>query len=179
MGFLLLSGSALAMPAHAQAPRALSQPSYTVALTGYNAVPEQTSDHPLWTASGAFSNPEIIAARSQDLTDELPFGTIIELVGPSEAQDNCGYNVVAKSIGYRVIADVMNAKFNNRIDVLLGTKAEYKTADKGMKNAAEVLGICRGVTMRIVGYVDINRIPTTQARLAAIVGVSNKDLAFK
>ncbi len=169
MGFLLLSG----MPTHAQAPEAPVQPSYPVMLTAYNAVPEQTDGDPLVTASGAYSNPEIVAARSRDLADELPFGTIIELDGPTSSQNNCGYGVVEHVIGYRVIADTMNARYTNRVDVLLGNKASYATTDKGMKNAAQVLGICKGVTVRVVGHVNINRIPSTQAELARIVRGSN------
>src|SRR3989344_6217950 len=93
MGFLLLSSGALSIPAHAQAPEAPSQPSYAVTLTAYNAVAAQTDSNPLVTASGAFSNPEVVAARSQDLADELPFGTIIEIAGPSTPNNNCGYNI--------------------------------------------------------------------------------------
>lgn len=166
MGFLLFAGSATAQPAKAEAP---TQPSYVVALTAYNAVPEQTDENPFETASGAYSNPEVVAARSQDLADKLPFGTIIELDGPTTAQESCGYGVVAARIGYRVIEDTMNAKFTKRIDVLLDTKAEYKTADQGMQNAAEVLGICKGVTVRVVGFVDVNHIPKTQVALAKLV----------
>ena len=179
MGFLLLSSGALSLPAHAQAPQALSQPHYEVTLTAYNAVTAQTDGNPLETASGAFSNPEVVAARSQDLADELPFGTIIEIDGPTAAQDSCGYSVVAPVIGYRVIEDTMNARYTDRVDVLLSTEANYATADKGMKNAAQVLGICNSVTVRVVGHVGINRLPKTQVELAAIVGVSNKDLALK
>lgn len=179
MGFLLLSGGALALPAHAQAPTAPAQPSYPVMLTAYNAVPEQTDGNPLETASGAFSNPEVVAARSQDLADELPFGTIIELDGPASSQNNCGYGVVSPLIGYRVIADTMNARYTNRIDVLLGTKASYATADKGMKNAAQVLGICNGITVRVVGHVNIGRIPKTQSELAKMVAGAANGLALK
>ena len=176
MGFLLLSG----MPAHAEAPKALSQPSYAVTMTAYNAVPEQTDSNPFETASGAYSNPEVVAARSQDLADELPFGTIIEVDGSNAANDSCGYDVVNPVIGYRVIEDTMNAKFTKRIDILLPTKANYSTMDKGMKNAAQVLGICTSVTVRIVGFVGINHIPKTQAELAAIIGApSKKDIALK
>jgi len=179
MGFLLFSGGTMALPAHAQAPLAPVQPSYTVALTAYNAVPSQTDESPFETASGAYSNPEIIAARSQDLAKELPFGTIIELDGSQESSDGtCGFGVVASRIGYRVIEDTMNAKFTKRIDILLDTKADYATADKGMKNAAQVLGICKDITIRVVGHVDINRIPKTQAELAAFVG-GPKALALK
>ncbi len=163
MGFLLLSGGA----ASAQAD---VLPGYTVTLTAYNAVPAQTDGDPLITASGAYSNPEVVAARSRDLADELPFGTIIELDGSGISSDGtCGYSVVAPRIGYRVIADTMNPRYTDRIDVLLDTKKDYATTDKGMKNAAHILGICKGVTIRVVGYVDINHIPKTQAALARIV----------
>ena len=165
MGFLLLSHGAPA-PTKAATPLV---PSYAVMLTAYNAVSEQTDGNPFETASGAYSNPEIVAARSQDLADELPFGTIIELDGPASTQNNCGYNVVAARIGYRVIEDTMNARYTNRIDVLLDTKEEYATANKEMKNAAEVLGVCKGVTVRVVGHIEGNRLPKTQAALAALV----------
>lgn len=176
MGFLLLSG----IPAYAQAPAAATQPSYIVAMTAYNAVPEQTDGNPYETASGAYSNPEVVAARSQDLADELPFGTIIELDGPVALGGNCGYDAVVSSIGYRVIADTMNVRYTNRVDLLFSTKKEYRTVDKGMKNAAQVFGICKGVTIRVVGHVNINRIPKTQAELVKIVsGRSKNDLAIK
>ena len=179
MGFLLFSGSAVAMPAHAEAPKAPSQPSYAVTLTAYNAVAAQTDGNPLETASGAYSNPEVIAARSQDLADELPFGTIIEIDGSNASKESCGYDVVHPVIGYRVIEDTMNARYTKRVDVLLGTKADYATTDKGMKNAAEMLGICKGIVVRVVGHVDINRIPKTQNELAAIVGGVTKNIALK
>ncbi|MDO8593511.1 MAG: hypothetical protein Q7R59_01270 [bacterium] len=177
MGFLLLSGGTMALPAHAQAPKAPAQ-SYAVTLTAYNAVSAQTDGDPLVTASGAFSNPEVVAARSRDLADELPFGTIIEIDGSDALKENCGYDVVAPVIGYRVIEDTMNARYTDRVDVLLNTKANYTTMDKGMKNAAEVLGICKGITVRVVGFIDIDHIPETQAELSRLVrGVSA--LAFK
>lgn len=175
MGFLLLSGGPIAMPA----PKASSQPSYTVALTAYNAVPGQTSSHPLVTASGAYSNPEIIAARSRDFANELPFGTIIELDGSNtSSKGTCGYDVVKPHIGYRIIGDTLNARFTKRIDVLLDTKTNYTTHDGKFVNAANVLGICQDVTVRIVGYVDIAHLPKTQAELAAFVRGDNT-LALK
>ncbi len=180
MGFLLFSGATMALPAHAEAPKAPAQPSYAVTLTAYNAVPAQTDGDPLETASGAFSNPEVVAARSRDLADELPFGTVIEFDGSAISSENtCGYDVVAKNIGYRVIADTMNARYTKRVDVLFGTKAEYTTTDKGMKNAAEVLGICNGVAIRVVGRVAINKIPKTQAELSRIVRGIGNELAVK
>ena len=179
MGFLLLSHPTVAVATTVTATS--TQPVvYSVAMTAYNAVPEQTDGNPLETASGAFSNPEVVAARSQDLADELPFGTIVEVTGPTIAQDNCGYSVVAKRIGYRVIEDTMNVKFTNRVDVLLGNEATYKTVDKGMKNPAEIFGICKAVGIKVVGFVDINHIPKTQAALAALVtGKTKSDLAVK
>ncbi len=169
MGFFLLSGAALALPVQASAP-AVVQPTYTVTLTGYNAVPEQTDDSPFETASGAYSNPEIIAARSRDLAEELPFGTIIAIEGPAVAQESCGYHVVAPVIGYRVIEDTMNARYTDRIDVLFNTDAKYVTADGRVENAGMIVGICKGVTIRVVGHLDPARLlPKTQAALAAIV----------
>lgn len=168
MGFLLLSG----LPAHAQAPTAPIQPSYPVTLTAYNAVPEQTDGDPLVTASGSYSNSEVVAARSRDLAGELPFGTIIEIVGPAVSNNNCGYKIVAPIIGYRVIADTMNARYTDRIDILFHTDSNYTMTGGAVKNAGMVLGICSGASIRVVGHVDIknpNKLPKTQKELVAIV----------
>jgi len=165
MGLFFFSAGNAEAP---QAPAAI--PSYTVTLTAYNAVPEQTDSDPWMTASGAFSNPEVIAARSVDFKDELPFGTIIELVGPSaDPKNTCGYHAVDEHIGYRVIADVMNPRYSARIDVLFDTASNYLMTDGTTKNAGTILGICDGVTVRVVGYVPVNKIPKTQAELAGLV----------
>jgi len=171
MGFFLLSSALMAMPASASAPAAPEPPAYPVTLTAYNAVVAQTDDSPLVTASGAYSNPEVVAARSQDLTDQLPFGTIVEIDGPTASSTLCGYGIVAPIVGYRVIADAMNARYTDRIDVLFSTKANYIMADGSTKNATTVLGIC-SASVRIVGFIDLThpgRLPKTQAELAALV----------
>jgi 3D (Asp-Asp-Asp) domain-containing protein len=172
MGIFLFSGAITAMPASASAPTVPALPEYSVTLTGYNAVPDQTSDHPFVTASGAYSNPEVVAARSRDLADQLPFGTIIEIKSPPDSQDDCGYNVVAPIIGYRVIADTMNARYADRIDVLFSTKSNYIMADGDTKNASAILGVCDSVAIQVVGHIDLahsDQLPKTQAELAAIV----------
>ncbi len=183
MGFLLLSGGAVALPAHAMAPRAPLLPDYAVTLTAYNAVSEQTDDNPFETASGAYSNPEIVAARSGNLAGKLPFGTIIELDGSNiSSRDTCGYNVVKKRIGYRVIADTMNSRYTDRIDILFSTESNYVMKDGREKNAGAMLGICNGASVRVVGHIDItnpNRLPKTQAELAAIVNGKSDALAVK
>lgn len=186
MGFSLLFGSAAFPLRNAPEPKTIAPatpvvPTYTVALTAYNAVPEQTDDTPFETASGAFSNPEVVAARTGDLADKLPFGTIIEIDGSNTTSGNdCGYSMVQKHIGYRVIEDGMNARLTNRVDVLFNTDINYTNKNTGaVRNAADVLGICKNVTIKVVGYVDINHIPKTQAALAALVTGSNKDLALK
>lgn len=176
MGFLLLSGAATL---HASAAMAPDLQTYPVTLTAYNAVPEQTDNSPFETASGAYSNPEVVAARSQDLKDELPFGTIIEINGPTDPNNSCGYNVVEPIVGYRIIADTMNARYTNRIDILFHTKSNYLTKDGKMKNAGMILGICNGSSIRVMGHMNINKIPKTQAELAAIVNGTNKALAIK
>jgi len=180
MGFFLLSGAALALPAHADAPSLSVPPSYVVTLTGYNAVPAQTDDNPFVTASGMYANAEIIAARSQDLAEELPFGTIIEIKTPVSG-DSCGYDVVKSMVGYRIIADTMNARYNDRVDILFNIKSNYVMADGSVKNASAVLGMCSGVTVRAIGHIDLahsGKLPKTQAELAAIVK-GNNPLALK
>jgi len=182
MAFFLLSGAGLgAAPAYANAPMTVA-PSYAVTLTAYNAVPGQTDSDPLVTASGAFSNPEVVAARSHDLADELPFGTIIEIIGPSSEDGSCGYNIVAPIIGYRVIADTMNMRYTDRVDILFPTKANYIMNDGSTKNAATILGICKGVYIRVVGHIDLthpNRLPKTQDELAALVTGTDNSVALK
>jgi len=180
MGFLLLSGVGMISPAQAEAPSvpaAPPSPTYKVAMTAYNAVPGQTDESPFETASGAYSNPEIVAARSQDLKDILPFGTIIEIDGPASKQNNCGFNVVSPIMGYRVIADTMNVRYTNRVDVLFSTDANYELEDGRVVNASNILGLCKGITIRVVGHLDpthMGKLPKTQKELAAIVeGKSN------
>jgi 3D (Asp-Asp-Asp) domain-containing protein len=182
MGFLLLSGAVSAMPVQATAPTLPPAPSYAVTLTAYNAVPEQTDGDPFVTASGAYSNPEVVAARSRDLAAELPFGTIIEVIGPSDPDNSCGYDIVAPIVGYRIIADTMNARYTDRIDILFGVHSNYIMADGRTKNAGNVLGICKGATIRVVGHVDITRpgrLPDTQEKLAALVTDAGPALALK
>ena len=181
VGFFAFTSLVSALPASANAPTMPVGPTYSVAMTGYNAVPAQTDGDPFTTASGAFSNPEVVAARSQDLGQNLPFGTIVAIDGPSVPDGTCGYDVVGKTIGYRVIADTMNRKFTDRIDVLFSTKDNYIMPNGTTKNAGIVLGVCHDVSIRVVGYVDISNpanLPKTQAALAALVGGSN-DLALK
>jgi 3D (Asp-Asp-Asp) domain-containing protein len=181
MGILLLSGAVTTAPASANAPVRPAFASYSVAMTGYNAVPAQTDGDPFTTASGAYSNPEVVAARSQDLGEEMPFGTIIEIDGPKEKSGTCGFGAVSDVIGYRVIADTMNVKFTDRIDVLFPTKANYLLPDGRTMNAANLLGVCEGVTVRVVGRIDLTNpknLPKTQGDLAAIV-TGGTDLALK
>lgn len=148
---------------------AADAPSYAVTLTAYNAVPEQTDESPFETASGMFSNPEIVAARSANLAAELPFGTVIAFDGSNiSSGETCGFSVVAPRIGYRVIADSMNPRFDDRIDILFATDANY-TNSAGSVNAATVLGICQNITIRVVGRINMKHPPQTQAELAEIV----------
>lgn len=146
--------------------------SYFLTLTGYNAVPEQTDSDPFVTASGAYTNPETVAARSQDLRKELPFGTIIAIEGPAEDGNACGYRAVGDTIGYRVVADTMNVRYTNRIDVVFGERDRYLLPSGRTMNAATLLGVCPGVTVRAVGFVDIKNpanLPKTQTELRMLV----------
>ena len=172
MGLFLWSGALVAaLPASAAAPDLPKNFSYTVAMTGYNAVPGQTDDDPTVTASGSYANPEVVAARSRDLKEVLPFGTIIKIEKVGSSTPNCGLHMVAPDIGYRVIADTMHERIRNHVDVLFATDENLAFGDKKM-NAANILGSCEGVTITVVGHIDITRpshLPKTQVELARLV----------
>lgn len=174
LGFFAWSNTGIATAnaevAIQEAPPEPTYPSLTVSMTGYNAVPEQTDSDPFTTASGAYSNPEIIAARSADLADELPFGTIIEVLATSATpSNNCGLSLVERHIGYRVIADSMHSRKRNQIDLLFDTAPSVRAAGKTV-NPAVALGVCSGVEIRIVGHVSVNSIPKTQNELRLAMG---------
>jgi len=152
MGLFVLSNVS-ASAALAEAP--VPERTFSVAMTAYNAVPEQTDDDPFTTASGAYSNPEVVAARSRDLAEDLPFGTVIEIVAATSTH-GCGLHVVLNEVGLRVIADTMHQRMQQKIDILLH---ERKTA--------RVFGICDKVEIRVVGQIDIKDMPKTQAELKA------------
>src|ERR1700733_11258133 len=100
MGLLLLSGAASAINP-SDASQASANPAFTVTLTGYNAVASQTDGDPTTTANGGQADPDVVAARSRDLGDELPFGTIIAIshATSTAADPNCGYSAVSSLIG--------------------------------------------------------------------------------
>jgi 3D (Asp-Asp-Asp) domain-containing protein len=145
-------------------------PTYSVKMTAYNAVPAQTDDDPFTTASGAFSNPEIVAARSVDLKEDLPWGTVIEIVGVATPSTNCGFSVVEEHIGYRVIADSMHSRKRNQIDILLDHEERVQVGKKKI-NPAVAMGICDNVEIRVVGKINMKEMPKTQRELTAMIGM--------
>lgn len=168
-GLFLLSN--IGLGATTTAPVVRDYPTYTVSMTGYNAVPEQTDSDPFTTASGAYSNPEVVAARSVDLKETLPFGTVIEIVAHNDnSNPNCGFSVVEEHLGLRVVADSMHPRKRNQIDVLLPNEKTI-FANKRWVNPAVALGVCKEVEIRVVGKVAIKEIPKTQDELRLAVGV--------
>lgn len=144
-----------------QSPQVPAYKTYSVAMTAYNAVPEQTDGDPFTTASGAFSDPDVVAARSIDLADELPFGTVIT-VSSATSTPNCGLGVVGNIIGLRVIADSMHPRKRNQIDILFDAKQPgWKT------NPAKTFGVCKAVEIKVVGHIDISHMPHNQMELKA------------
>jgi len=141
---------------------------FTTKLTAYNAVPSQTDGNPFVTASGSFSNPEVVAARSGDLAKDLPFGTIISIERSAADTPACNYSTVSHQIGYRVIADSMNARITNTVDVLLDENDTVVVNGRTV-NPGIALGICGQVTVRVVGHIGVKDIPKTQAELASYV----------
>lgn len=167
-GLFLLSNSTAG--ASAEAPKTIDYPSYTVSMTGYNAVPEQTDGDPFTTASGAYSNPEVVAARSVDLKEALPWGTVIEVVAHNDTKNpNCGFEVIEEYLGLRVVADSMHPRKRNQIDILLPNEKTI-FANKRWVNPAVALGVCKEIEIRVVGKVAIKEIPKTQKELRLAVG---------
>ena len=183
MSFLFLPGSAGA-PALAEtisAPIAVAgvaeEPSkrlatskevartYQVSMTAYNAVPGQTDANPFVTASGMASNIEVVAARSRDMAAELPFGTVIRIERSTKDTPSCRFSEVEHQIGYRIIADTMHQRWVHKIDVQLD-QDDTVVVDGRVVNPALALGVCGGVTITVVGTVDMKNPPTTQAELA-------------
>jgi|JI8StandDraft_1071087.scaffolds.fasta_scaffold181783_2 3D (Asp-Asp-Asp) domain-containing protein len=154
---------------------ALPPQDFTVSMTAYNAVPEQTDDTPFTTGSGAFSNPEVIAARSADLRTHLPYGTVIKVTTAPIDSNNCNFSVIEPQIGYRVIADAMNPRIHNTVDLLLD-QTKVVTVGKRTLNPAIALGKCHEVVITVVGKLAVKDIPATQAELKALV--ENPEVAF-
>lgn len=141
---------------------------FTAKLTAYNAVPGQTDSTPFVTAVGVFSNPEVVAARSRDLAATLPYGTIIKIERAHPDTSSCGYSAAEDQIGYRVIADAMNPRITNTVDVLLDQHKKVLVNGR-LVNPALAIGRCNEVSVTVVGFVPVSEIPKTQAELAAIV----------
>ena len=141
---------------------------FTVKLTSYNAVPEQTDGNPHVTASGAFANPEVVAARSIDLAGDLPYGTVIEITRDESDSESCRFNAVEELIGYRVVLDSMHSRKRGQIDVLLNPEDTIVVHGKET-NPSVALGLCKGVTVRVIGTMKISDVPETQAELKRIV----------
>ena len=147
--------------------------SYSVSLTGYNAVPEQTDSDPFTTASGAYSNPDMIVARSVDLKEELPFGTVVQFVIDENAsKGNCGLSMVEHLVGYRVVSDSMHPRKVQQMDILFDKNDTVQVGKKDV-NPAVVLGVCKNIKMRVVGKIDIKDIPTTQTELIVMVNAAS------
>jgi 3D (Asp-Asp-Asp) domain-containing protein len=149
----------------------------TTKLTAYNALPEQTDSTPFTTASGAFSNPEVVAARSRDLAYALPYGTVIKIERTAPDTPSCMYKKVEEQIGYRVIADAMNPRIVNTVDVLLDHNNVVPVGTR-LVNPGLALGKCGSATITVVGKISVKDIPSTQAELAAMVE-SSRELALR
>lgn len=147
--------------------------SLTTKLTAYNAVPSQTDSNPFVTASGAFSNPEVVAARSGDLRYQLPYGTVIAIERAGYDTPSCNFGKVESQIGYRVIADAMNPRITNTVDVLLDQNKVVPVNGR-LINPGRALGMCGQTTVRVVGKIAVKDIPATQAELAQMVEESSQ-----
>ena len=100
-------------------------PSEVVTLTTYTPTAEECDSTPLVTASGFKINEKNpkrhrIVAVSRDLKRKYKFGTKLRIKG------------AGKYDGTYVVRDVMNKRFRNRIDILVG-KRDKQTKLKKVK----------------------------------------------
>ena len=84
-----------------------------VSVTTYSPTIEQTDSTPLITASGYKINPanpkrQRIVAVSRDLKKKYKFGKKIRITG------------IGKLSGTYTVRDVMNKRYRNRVDILIG-----------------------------------------------------------
>ncbi len=177
MGFFVLSGAGGKIAVADTAVPLIEEPAYptySVSMTGYNAVPEQTDSDPYTTASGAYSNPDIVAARSADLAAALPFGTVIEVVAHNGMKSpNCGFAAVEQYMGLRVIADAMHPRKKNQIDILFHNEPNVRAQGRKV-NPAVALGVCKEIEIRVVGKIDVKRMPRTQDELRLAIGILDR-----
>ena len=114
-----------------------------------------------------------MAARSSDLAYKLPYGTVIAIERTSSDTPACNYSPVESQIGYRVIADAMNPRITNTVDVLLD-QHKVVPVNGRFVNPARAVGRCGAVTIRVVGKINVKDIPSTQVELAAMVTASQQ-----
>jgi 3D (Asp-Asp-Asp) domain-containing protein len=86
-----------------------------VTVTTYSPTVEQTDSTPLITASGFEINPtnpkkQRIVAVSRDLKKKYKFGKKVRITG------------IGKLSGTYIVRDVMNKRYRNRVDILIGKK---------------------------------------------------------
>jgi 3D (Asp-Asp-Asp) domain-containing protein len=101
-----------------------------VTVTTYSPTVEQTDSTPLITASGFEINPanpkkHRIVAVSRDLKKKYKFGKKIRITG------------IGKLSGTYTIRDVMNKRYKNRVDILIG-EDDKQTSFKNAKLYAVV-----------------------------------------
>ena len=92
----------------------------TVTLTTYSPSLQECDSTPHITASGFKINPKNpkkhrIIAISRDLKKKLPFGTVVKITG------------AGKFNGDYVVEDIMNKRYKNRIDLLIGGEDKHTT----------------------------------------------------
>jgi hypothetical protein len=84
---------------------------------------------------------------------------------------------VEPQIGYRVIADAMNPRISNTVDVLLDQDKTVPVNGR-LINPGRALGVCGAVTIRVIGHMSVKDIPSTQAELKQMVE-GNAQLAMR
>lgn len=90
--------------------------SRTVYATAYSSEVAQTDSTPFITATGTRTRPGVLAV-SPDLLRSFPYGTRVRLEDPSGRAPWLSGRVF-------IVEDAMNARFTNRVDLWMGSRAQ-------------------------------------------------------
>lgn len=88
-------------------------------MTSYRSVKNQTDNSPNWSSIGIHTNPWMLAVSRDFLRDgRLSYNDVVYI----------------EDIGYKIVGDVMNARYKNRLDVWVESYDKEKAFHTKFKN---------------------------------------------
>ncbi len=122
-GVLMLAGFLAQAEAQSLKGEARSPKAMVLEATAYTSSPRETDTTPHITATGIRTRLGVLAV-SRDLLAALPFGTKVRLrdLGSVQGRGKGLFNPLFREVVF-VVADAMNPRFRQRVDVWLPDRA--------------------------------------------------------